>query len=87
VRAIAICPGFVDTPMASISTSPRDDMIQPADCGEVFRMALRLSPQARIPEVIIERARPWSASTHRRRAGRHGPLLLSRLGSRLVRSA
>ena len=29
VRALAICPGFVDTPMASIASSPRDQMIQP----------------------------------------------------------
>ncbi len=58
VRALAICPGFVDTPMASISSSPREQMIQPADCGEVVRMALRLSPNARIPDVVIERARP-----------------------------
>jgi NAD(P)-dependent dehydrogenase (short-subunit alcohol dehydrogenase family) len=58
VRAIALCPGFVDTPMASISTSPREEMIRPADCAEVVRMALRLSPHARVPEIIIERARP-----------------------------
>lgn len=58
VRAIAICPGFVDTPMASIATSPRDEMIRPADCAEVVRMALRLSPRARVPDIIIERAGP-----------------------------
>lgn len=55
VRAIAICPGFVDTPMASIATSPREKMIQPTDCAEIVRMALRLSPHARIPEILIER--------------------------------
>ena len=58
VRAIAICPGFVDTPMASISTSPRQEMIRPADCAEIVRMTLRLSPHARVPEIIIERAPP-----------------------------
>lgn len=58
VRAMALCPGFVDTPMAGISTRPREEMIRPADCAEIVRMALRLSPQARVPEVIIERARP-----------------------------
>ena len=55
VRAIAICPGFVDTPMAQWSGLPGDEMIQPEDCAEVVRMCLRLSPQARIPQVVIER--------------------------------
>ena len=56
VRAIAICPGFVDTPMAEFSGIPGDEMIQPADCAEVVRMCLRLSAHARIPQVVIERA-------------------------------
>jgi NAD(P)-dependent dehydrogenase (short-subunit alcohol dehydrogenase family) len=55
VRAIAICPGFVDTPMAEWSGIPGDEMIQPEDCAEVVRMCLRLSPHARIPQVVIER--------------------------------
>src|SRR3569833_3864114 len=55
VRAIAICPGFVDTPMAEWSGLGADEMIQPEDCAEVVRMCLRLSPRARIPQVVIER--------------------------------
>ena len=55
VRAIAICPGFVDTPMAQWSGLAGDEMIQPEDCAEVVRMCLRLSPRARIPQVVIER--------------------------------
>jgi len=55
VRAIAICPGFVDTPMAQWSGLAADEMIKPEDCAEVVRMCLRLSPQARIPQVIVER--------------------------------
>jgi NAD(P)-dependent dehydrogenase (short-subunit alcohol dehydrogenase family) len=55
VRAIAICPGFVDTPMAQWSGLPGDEMIQPEDCAEVVRMCLRLSPHARVPQVVIER--------------------------------
>jgi NAD(P)-dependent dehydrogenase (short-subunit alcohol dehydrogenase family) len=55
VRAIAICPGFVDTPMAEWSGLPGSEMIQPEDCAEVVRMCLRLSPHARIPQVVIER--------------------------------
>ena len=55
VRAIAICPGFVDTPMAEWSGIEPAEMIQPEDCAEVVRMCLRLSPHARIPQVVIER--------------------------------
>jgi NAD(P)-dependent dehydrogenase (short-subunit alcohol dehydrogenase family) len=55
VRAVAICPGFVDTPMAQWSGLEADEMIQPEDCAEVVRMCLRLSPRARIPQVVIER--------------------------------
>jgi NAD(P)-dependent dehydrogenase (short-subunit alcohol dehydrogenase family) len=56
VRAVAICPGFVDTPMAEWSGLAGNEMIQPEDCAEVVRMLLRLSPRARIPQVVIERA-------------------------------
>jgi len=55
IRAIAICPGFVDTPMAEFAGLPGEEMIQPEDCAEVVRMCLRLSPRARIPQVVIER--------------------------------
>jgi NAD(P)-dependent dehydrogenase (short-subunit alcohol dehydrogenase family) len=55
VRSIAICPGFVDTPMAEWSGLPGDEMIQPEDCAEIVRMCLRLSPNARIPQVVVER--------------------------------
>jgi NAD(P)-dependent dehydrogenase (short-subunit alcohol dehydrogenase family) len=55
VRAIALCPGFVDTPMAEFAGLPGDEMIQPEDCAEVVRMCLRLSPRARVPQVVIER--------------------------------
>ncbi|MFL5952811.1 MAG: SDR family oxidoreductase, partial [Gaiellaceae bacterium] len=47
VRATALCPGFVDTPMAEWSGIPGNEMIQPEDCAEVVRMLLRLSPRAR----------------------------------------
>jgi NAD(P)-dependent dehydrogenase (short-subunit alcohol dehydrogenase family) len=56
IRAIAICPGFVDTPMAVWSGLESDAMIRPEDCAEVVRMLLRLSPRARVPQVVIERA-------------------------------
>jgi len=55
VRALAISPGFVDTPMTGWAPVPRERMIRPEDCAEVVRLALRLSPYARIPHVVIER--------------------------------
>ena len=55
VRATALSPGFVDTPMAQWSGLESDEMIQPEDCAEVVRTLLRLSPRARIPHVVIER--------------------------------
>jgi NAD(P)-dependent dehydrogenase (short-subunit alcohol dehydrogenase family) len=56
VRAIALCPGFVDTPMAQWSGIEPEDMIRPEDCAEVVRMCLRLGPNVRIPQVVLERA-------------------------------
>src|SRR5437764_1210792 len=56
VRAVALCPGFVDTPMAEWSGLKSEEMIRPEDCAEVVRMLLRLSPRARVPQVVIERA-------------------------------
>jgi NAD(P)-dependent dehydrogenase (short-subunit alcohol dehydrogenase family) len=55
IRATAICPGFVDTPMAAWTGMASEEMIQPEDCAEVVRLLLRLSPRARIPQVVIER--------------------------------
>jgi NAD(P)-dependent dehydrogenase (short-subunit alcohol dehydrogenase family) len=56
VRATALCPGFVDTPMAEWTGIAGAEMIQPEDCAELVRSLLRLSPQARVPVVVIERA-------------------------------
>jgi NAD(P)-dependent dehydrogenase (short-subunit alcohol dehydrogenase family) len=55
VRAIALCPGFVDTPMAQWSGIEPDEMIRPEDCAEVVRMCLRLGPNVRLPQVVMER--------------------------------
>jgi len=55
VRAIALCPGFVDTAMAEWSGLAADEMIRPEDCAEIARMCLRLSPRARVPQVVVER--------------------------------
>ncbi|MHB8642759.1 MAG: SDR family oxidoreductase [Gaiellaceae bacterium] len=55
IRATAISPGFVDTPMASWSGFAPEEMIRPEDCAEVVRLLLRLSPQTRIPNVVMQR--------------------------------
>jgi NAD(P)-dependent dehydrogenase (short-subunit alcohol dehydrogenase family) len=55
IRATALSPGFVDTPMAEWSGLQSDEMIQPEDCAEVVRTLLRLTPRARVPHVVIER--------------------------------
>jgi NAD(P)-dependent dehydrogenase (short-subunit alcohol dehydrogenase family) len=55
VRATALSPGFVDTPMTEWAPVPRDRMIQPEDCAEIVRLLLRLSPYARVPHVVVER--------------------------------
>lgn len=55
VRVTAVCPGFVDTPMAEWTGLLGQEMIQPEDCAELVRALLRLSPAARVPVVVIER--------------------------------
>ena len=55
VRATALSPGFVDTPMTSWAPVPPEHMIRPEDCAEVVRALLRLSPYARLPHIVIER--------------------------------
>jgi NAD(P)-dependent dehydrogenase (short-subunit alcohol dehydrogenase family) len=56
VRATALCPGFVDTPMTTWTGLEGSEMIQPEDCAEIVRSLLRLSPAARVPVVVVERA-------------------------------
>lgn len=56
VRVSAICPEFVDTPMAAWTGIAADELIAPEDCAEIVRSLLRLSPAARVPVVVIERA-------------------------------
>jgi NAD(P)-dependent dehydrogenase (short-subunit alcohol dehydrogenase family) len=55
VRATALCPGFVDTPMAAWTGLAAEEMIQPEDCAELALALLRLSPAARVPVVVVER--------------------------------
>jgi NAD(P)-dependent dehydrogenase (short-subunit alcohol dehydrogenase family) len=56
VRVTALCPGFVDTPMAAWTGIRAEEMIAPEDCAEIVRALLRLSPSARVPVIVLERA-------------------------------
>ena len=56
VRVTALCPAFVDTPMTTWTGIEPGDMIQPEDCAELVRALLRLSPAARVPVIVVERA-------------------------------
>jgi NAD(P)-dependent dehydrogenase (short-subunit alcohol dehydrogenase family) len=55
VRATAISPGFVDTPMTDWDPVLKEQMIRPEDCAEIVRLLLRLSPYARLPHIVVER--------------------------------
>ncbi len=55
VRATALCPGFVDTPMISVDI-PGDELIQPADMARAVRFLLELSPACVVPEIVVGRA-------------------------------
>lgn len=65
VRATALCPGFVDTPMAEWTGIDGAEMIRPEDCAELVRALLRLGPAARVPVIVVERAGRDSASRTR----------------------
>ncbi len=57
VKSVALCPGFVDTPMTEFiqeQVKP-EEMIRPEDVAESIRYLLRLSPACVIPELIFQR--------------------------------
>jgi NAD(P)-dependent dehydrogenase (short-subunit alcohol dehydrogenase family) len=58
IRSTALCPAYVDTPMADVV---RDipgfgELLRPDDCAEIVRMLLRLSPVAVVNDVTMMRA-------------------------------
>lgn len=55
IRATAICPGYVNTPMVGGATVPHEEMIQPEEIGKLILMLLHLSPVSVIREIVIER--------------------------------
>ena len=56
IKSCALCPAFVDTPMADFvkQNLAAADMIQAGDVAEAVRMLLRLSPACVIPEIIFQ---------------------------------
>ena len=57
IKSLALCPGFVDTPMTEFIREqvPAEEMIRPADVAEAVRFALRVSPTCVIPEIVFQR--------------------------------
>ncbi len=55
VRATAISPAFVATKMSEWTGLPVEEQIQPEDVVELVRSVLRLSPMARVPNIVVER--------------------------------
>ena len=55
VRATSISPGFVATRMTEWTGIPVEEQIQPQDIADLVRAVLRLTPNARVPNIVIER--------------------------------
>jgi NAD(P)-dependent dehydrogenase (short-subunit alcohol dehydrogenase family) len=57
IKSTALCPAFVDTPMADfIKEQIRpEDMIRTSDIAEAVRFLLRLSPNCIVPEITFAR--------------------------------
>lgn len=53
VRAVALCPSFVDTAMiAGVDPGP-EPIVQPADVAELVSMALCLPDHLSVPEIVV----------------------------------
>ena len=57
IKSTALCPGFVDTPMADFVKGhiAPDDMIQTSDIVAAVALLLSLTPGCVIPEIVFER--------------------------------
>jgi NAD(P)-dependent dehydrogenase (short-subunit alcohol dehydrogenase family) len=57
IKSVALCPGFVDTPMTEFIRDhvKQEDMIRPSDIGEAVRYLLKLSPACIVPEIVFQR--------------------------------
>jgi NAD(P)-dependent dehydrogenase (short-subunit alcohol dehydrogenase family) len=57
VKSVALCPGFVDTPMTEFVREQvaQEQMIRPEDISESVRFLLRTSPNCVVPEIVFQR--------------------------------
>ena len=57
IKSLALCPGFVETPMTEFIRDqvPAEEMIRTSDIAEAVRFALHVSPACVIPEIIFQR--------------------------------
>ena len=57
IKSVALCPGFVDTPMTEFIREQvkQQDMIQTADIAGAVRFLLELSPACVVPEIVFQR--------------------------------
>ncbi|HXZ25059.1 MAG TPA: SDR family NAD(P)-dependent oxidoreductase [Nitrospiria bacterium] len=55
IRATAICPGYVATPMVAGASVPASDMIPPEDIGRLVIGLLSLAPVTVIKEIVVQR--------------------------------
>lgn len=55
IRATAICPGYVATPMVAGVDVPQEEMIPPEDIAKLVQSLLHLSPLTVIREIVVNR--------------------------------
>jgi len=57
IKSVALCPGFVDTPMTEFVREhvKQEDMIRTADIAASVRFLLELSPACLVPEIVFQR--------------------------------
>jgi NAD(P)-dependent dehydrogenase (short-subunit alcohol dehydrogenase family) len=57
IKSVALCPGFVATPMTDFLEGQieREDMISTDDIAEAVRFLLKTSPACVVPEIVFER--------------------------------
>lgn len=54
IRVTTLCPSWVDTDMAKVSTFPANQMLNPEDILKSIRYIMSLSPAAAVKELMIE---------------------------------
>jgi len=57
IKSVALCPGFVDTPMTEFVREhvKQEDMIKTADIAASVRFLLEVSPACVVPEIVFQR--------------------------------